>query len=61
MATIVLEIAVVIVLTIVNGVFAMSEVALLSARRSRLQRLAEHGDARAPGSLSCAMIPKPKT
>jgi putative hemolysin len=51
MTTIALEIAVIIVLTIVNGVFAMSEVALLSARRSRLQRLAEHGDTRSRRAL----------
>lgn len=51
MTIIALEIAVIIVLTIVNGVFAMSEVALLSARRSRLQRLAEQGDARACRAL----------
>jgi hypothetical protein len=49
--TIGLEIAVILVLTIVNGVFAMSAVALFSARRSRLQRLAEHGDARARRAL----------
>lgn len=49
--TIGLEIAVILLLTIVNGVFAMSEVALLSARRSRLQRLAEHGDTRARRAL----------
>ena len=51
MTTIALEIAVIIVLTMVNGVFAMSEVALLSARRSRLQRLAEQGDALARRAL----------
>lgn len=35
MTTITFEIALILVLTIVNGVFAMSEVALLSARAQR--------------------------
>jgi CBS domain containing-hemolysin-like protein len=51
MATISFEIAIIVVLTIINGVFAMSEVALLSVRRSRLQRLAERGDGRARRAL----------
>jgi outer membrane protein TolC len=35
-----LEISIIVLLTLINGVFAMSEVALLSARRVRLQHLA---------------------
>ncbi|MDO9041612.1 MAG: hemolysin family protein [Desulfocapsaceae bacterium] len=34
-----------IVLILLNGVFAMSEIALVTARKNRLQRLAEDGDA----------------
>ncbi len=51
MTTIAFEIAIILVLTIVNGVFAMSEVALLSARKGRLQRSAERGDVRARRAL----------
>ena len=36
---------IIVLLTIINGLFAMSEVALLSARRVRLQHSAERGDA----------------
>ncbi|KJS02026.1 MAG: membrane protein [Desulfobulbaceae bacterium BRH_c16a] len=39
-----MDIAVLIFLILLNGVFAMSEIALVTARKSRLQRLAEDGD-----------------
>mgnify|MGYP005749449079 FL=1 len=39
-----MEIALLVGLIVLNGLFAMSEIALVSARRSRLQRLAEDGD-----------------
>lgn len=39
-----MDIAVLIALILLNGVFAMSEIALVTARKSRLQRLAEDGD-----------------
>lgn len=39
-----MEIAVLIVLVLLNGLFAMSEIALVTARRSRLMQLAEDGD-----------------
>lgn len=42
-----MDIAILIVLILLNGVFAMSEIALMTARKSRLQRLAEDGDAAA--------------
>ncbi len=42
-----MDIAILIVLILLNGVFAMSEIALVTARKSRLQRLAEDGDAAA--------------
>lgn len=38
-----MDIALLIFLILLNGVFAMSEIALVTARRSRLQRLAEDG------------------
>jgi len=49
--TIALEIEVIVVLTVLNGVFAMSEVALLPACRSRLQLRAEHSEVRAGRGL----------
>lgn len=39
-----MDIAVLIFLIVLNGLFAMSEIALVTARKSRLQRLAEEGD-----------------
>jgi putative hemolysin len=39
-----MDIAVLILLILLNGVFAMSEIALVTARKNRLQRLAEDGD-----------------
>jgi putative hemolysin len=38
-----LEIAVVVLLTLLNGVFAMSELAVVSSRRTRLQQLSDEG------------------
>jgi putative hemolysin len=39
-----MDIAILLSLILLNGVFAMSEIALVTARKSRLQRLAEDGD-----------------
>ena len=44
-------------LVLLNGLFAMSEVALLTARRSRLQSLADHGDRLAAAALRLAQDP----
>ncbi|MHB8785688.1 MAG: hemolysin family protein [Thauera sp.] len=46
-----MEIALLIALIVLNGAFAMSEIALVTARRARLARLAEDGD----GSAAVAM------
>jgi len=43
-----LDIAILVILVLINGLFAMSEIALVSARRNRLQKMADAGDA---GSL----------
>src|SRR3970040_1162114 len=40
-----MEILILAALILLNGAFAMSEIALVTARRSRLARLAEDGDA----------------
>lgn len=42
-----MDVALLTFLIILNGVFAMSEIALVTARKSRLQRLAEGGDSSA--------------
>lgn len=39
-----MDIAILFFLILLNGIFAMSEIALVTARRNRLQRLAEDGD-----------------
>src|SRR5690606_18895641 len=41
------ESLVILVLILANGLFAMSEIALVSSRKARLQQLAEEGDAKA--------------
>lgn len=46
-----LEIVVVVVLVLTNGVFAMAEMALVSAREIRLRTLADDGDAGASAAL----------
>ncbi len=46
-----IEFAIILVLVLLNGVFALSEMALVSARRARLQGLAENGSAGARAAL----------
>jgi putative hemolysin len=46
-----MEIAILFGLIIINGVFAMSEIALVTARRARLQRLADAGDTAAAAAI----------
>jgi putative hemolysin len=45
------EIAIVVTLILLNGIFAMSEFALVSSKKSRLRQLAEGGDAGADAAL----------
>ncbi|MGF1471665.1 MAG: hemolysin family protein [Rubrobacteraceae bacterium] len=49
--SLILEAAVILVLVLVNGLFAMSEAALISARSARLQEMATDGDVRARSAL----------
>jgi putative hemolysin len=51
MSRIIPEIVIIFLFTIVNGLFAMSEVALLAARKARLQQQASQGNARAATAL----------
>ncbi len=46
-----MEIAILLGLILLNGLFAMSEIALVTARRARLQKLAEAGDAAAGAAM----------
>ena len=48
------EIILIIVLILANGVFAMSEIALVSARKTRLQQRADDGDMGAKAALELA-------
>jgi magnesium and cobalt exporter, CNNM family len=52
-----LEVLILLVLILANGVFAMSEIAIISARKARLQQQAEDGDLRARAALALAEDP----
>lgn len=51
------EIVVVLLLLVANGVFAMSEIAIVAARKVRLQQRADDGDTRAAAALALAIAP----
>jgi len=51
------EILIILLLVIINGVFAMAEIAVVSARRVRLKKLAADGDSRARTALALAESP----
>jgi len=57
MSSITFEILIILVLIIANGVFSMSEMAIVSARKVRLQQLANQGDAKARVALKLAESP----
>ena len=52
-----IELIIIILLIIINGVFAMSETAFVSARKVRLQQRANEGDAKAAAALELANAP----
>jgi len=52
-----LEILVIAVLLLANGVFAMAEIAVVSARKGKLKHWADTGDARARAALDLASSP----
>ncbi len=52
-----IEVAIIVLLVIANGVFAMIEIAVVSARRARLQKRADRGDERAAAALALARSP----
>jgi putative hemolysin len=51
------EIIIIFLLLVANGVFAMSEIAVVTARKIRLQQLAESGDKQAQAALNLAENP----
>jgi putative hemolysin len=51
------ELALLLALLLANGVFAMAEIALVSAKKARLRQLAEEGDPRARIALDLAESP----
>jgi putative hemolysin len=53
----IVEILIILLLIIANGIFSMSEMAVVSARKARLQELAEQGDAKAKAALDLANSP----
>jgi putative hemolysin len=53
-----MEIIILLVLIFINGLFVMSEIALVSARKSRLENLAEKGDLKAKRALDLANTPE---
>lgn len=57
MSSTLFEILIVVILVLVNGVFAMSEIAVVSARKVRLEERAEGGDRGARRALQLAQEP----
>jgi putative hemolysin len=57
MEGIILEILILLILILLNGLFSMSEFAVVSSRKSRLQELAEDGNKRARTALELAEQP----
>jgi len=52
------EILILFLLLLANGVFAMAEIAIVSARKARLKKLADEGSARARAALALAQAPE---
>ncbi len=57
MSSITFEIIVVLLLIFANGIFVVSEMSIVSARKTRLQELAERGDKKAKAALDLANSP----
>jgi putative hemolysin len=57
MSSIAFEILIILLLVTANGLFAMSEIATVSARKARLQQMANKGDKRAQVALELANSP----
>jgi putative hemolysin len=57
MSGVIVEVLIIVLLLAVNGVFAMSELAIVASKRVRLQQRAERGDAGAATALAIAGSP----
>jgi putative hemolysin len=57
MNTVLVEILIILLLLVVNGVFAMTEIAIVSARKPRLRAWAGRGDVRAKAALELTESP----
>ena len=57
MSSVATELVIVVLLMLVNGIFAMSEMAVVSARKARLEQLANAGDRKARAALELANEP----
>src|ERR671914_485459 len=57
MPSVLFEALVILLLIILNGVFAMSEIAVVSARKTRLEQWANEGDGKARAALELANAP----
>jgi putative hemolysin len=57
LSSVIVEIVIVLLLVVANGVFSMSEMALVSARRSRLQQMAEDGNKGAKAAIELVDSP----
>jgi putative hemolysin len=52
-----LELLIILLLVLLNGIFSMSEIALVSSRKSRLEAAAKNGDSSAKAALNLANSP----
>jgi len=53
-----LEASIILILVLANGVFALAEIAIVSARKARLQQMANEGDKKAEIALALANDPE---
>src|SRR5690242_2419243 len=53
-----MEVLIILILILLNGLFALSEIALVSARKTRLENLADKGDENAKAALKLATNPE---
>lgn len=57
MGSVIFEVALILFLLLLNGLFAMTEIAVVSARKARLQQRVDEGDDRAQDALRLAQDP----
>ena len=52
-----MEIVIILLLIVLNGIFAMAEIAIVSSRKLKLKQLAQNGDKNAAAALGLALSP----